>query len=284
MKKWGHDELLADLAEHLVRPERMMWLDMPMEDSGSCRPDAFTINKSFTNPKPIAYEIKVSISDFRSDITSGKWQKYLNYAGAVIFCVPKGMITKADIPNGCGLMVRGDESWRTMKAPTIQKMPDLPVKTWLKLLMSGVEQEYKVAREKRADSFHSYTSAKKHFSEDVYLVISGIENARNHIKYLESKYKTLEINHKARSERHREKMIEDIKSDRDSLDRVLKEFSDLFGFSVKNSWNIRQSLEAIKNRCDEGHEVARLRKVIIDMRTTLDIHLHGALPDIKIKP
>ena len=60
------------------------------------------------------------VSDFRSDITSGKWQKYLDFSTAVVFAVPKGLVSKDDIPKGCGLMTRGENGWVTLRKPTRQ--------------------------------------------------------------------------------------------------------------------------------------------------------------------
>ena len=45
-----------------------------------------------------------------------QWQSYLRYSSAVTFAVPAGLIGKADLPPGCGLIVRGPEGWRTLKA------------------------------------------------------------------------------------------------------------------------------------------------------------------------
>lgn len=100
----SHDELANNLATHLMSVDRMVWEDIPVGKSGSVRPDVLTIQKSFASPNPISYEIKVSVSDFRSDVTSAKWKNYLDFSYGVIFAVPKGLIKKSDIPNGCGLM------------------------------------------------------------------------------------------------------------------------------------------------------------------------------------
>ena len=93
-KKWGHDELAKDLAQHLAcSNDRMIWLDMQLGPSGSPRPDVFTAPKSYSGFKPIAYECKVSVSDFRSDITSGirrslnGYHVVHNFSISSFFCV-----------------------------------------------------------------------------------------------------------------------------------------------------------------------------------------------------
>ncbi len=115
MTKWKHDQLASDLAQHLLADNRMVWTDMQMGPSGSPRPDVYTMQKSYTRPRPISYEIKVSRSDFLSDVNAAKWQKYLDFSGGVIFAVPQGLITKSEVPFECGLIVRGENGWKTLK-------------------------------------------------------------------------------------------------------------------------------------------------------------------------
>jgi len=268
--KWKHDDLLYDLAAHLEKPERMMWCDMPMENHGSCRPDIYTLNKSFSSPKPLVYEIKVSVSDYRGDVTSGKWQKYLKYASGVIFCVPKGLITKADLPSGCGLMVRSEKGWRTVKAPTLQKLPEIPVYTWLKLLMTGVEQEYTVARYKYGRSFNEVKVAKEAFSKEVYQVLLDLDKAKRRVEYLDRQYEERERRMHESLEREREYKLATLNKDREVVDKTLKEFEDVFGFKPSaNLWGVRNKVEHLYNRCQEDKEVVRLKGIIKDLQQTL---------------
>lgn len=140
-RRWGHDELAHDLAQSLrVNPEHIVWENMQMGPSGSIRPDVYLLKKRYSTFAPVTYEVKVSVSDFRSDITSGKWQGYLQFSSAVIFAVPAGLISKDDIPAGCGLIVRHDEVWRTIKRPTMQRIDTLPHASWMKLVIDGIER------------------------------------------------------------------------------------------------------------------------------------------------
>ncbi|WP_312903611.1 MmcB family DNA repair protein [Stutzerimonas nitrititolerans] len=140
-KAWGHDELAHDLAQHLrMNPEHVVWENMQMGPSGSIRPDVYLLKKRYSTFAPVTYEVKVSVSDFRSDVTSGKWQGYMNFSSAVVFAVPAGLVSKADIPAGCGLIVRHAEVWRMVKKPTIQHIETLPRETWLKLVIDGIDR------------------------------------------------------------------------------------------------------------------------------------------------
>lgn len=143
-KKWGHDELATDLADHLrTNTAIMAWENMQLGPAGSPRPDVYAVSKSFSRFAPIAYEAKISIADFRRDVTAGKWQSYLQFASAVVFAAPAGLITKADIPAGCGLILRHENGWRVAKGPTLGNLGNLPRDAWLKLLMDGIERETK---------------------------------------------------------------------------------------------------------------------------------------------
>ncbi|MBL8474415.1 MAG: MmcB family DNA repair protein [Rhodocyclaceae bacterium] len=137
-----HNDLMRSLADHLrATRDRVVWTDMQIGPAGSPRPDVYTIGKSFARFAPLAYEIKVSVADFRRDVTAGKWRAYLAYACGVTFAAPAGLITRADVPTGCGLMLLGDSGWRTIKAPTLQHLQTLERSAWLKLVIDGIARQ-----------------------------------------------------------------------------------------------------------------------------------------------
>ena len=166
--KLSHNELASSLARHLMQDNRMVWEDIPVGCAGSIRPDVLTIEKSFANPNPISYEIKVSVSDFRSDVTSGKWMGYLDFSSAVVFAVPKGLITKNDLPNGCGLMTFNGEFWNTVKRPTLSPA-NINSELLLKLLISGNErQTHKFQIKNRDFNEHEHhEKLRKKFGDDL---------------------------------------------------------------------------------------------------------------------
>lgn len=141
--KWTHDGLAHDLASHLRGlSDRRVWVDMQLGAAGSTRPDVYTMPCSFSRFTPIAYECKVSVADFRADVTKGKYTDYLGYASGVIFACPAGLLKRDDIPKGAGLMTRGEDGWHTLKAPTLSKCPELPRSFWLKLVMDGERRDH----------------------------------------------------------------------------------------------------------------------------------------------
>lgn len=135
-----HDELASSLAQHLLNDSRMVWENIPAGPAGSVRPDVLTIEKSFTNPNPISYEIKVTKSDFLNDVAQGKWMNYQAFSYGVVFASRTGLIAKGDIPNGCGLVHYNGEFWRTVKRPVLTPRP-IDSTLLLKLLIEGASRE-----------------------------------------------------------------------------------------------------------------------------------------------
>jgi hypothetical protein len=147
-----HDELQEDLAGHLRGgSDRMVWTNTQLGPSGSPRPDVFTVNKSFSRFRTDCYEVKVSVSDLRHDVTSGKWQSYRKFGHAVWFAFPRGMASLDLVPKECGVILRG-ETWRAARKPVAQVMDTLPRDVWLKLLMTDPEG----ASEPRPRSMHEW--------------------------------------------------------------------------------------------------------------------------------
>lgn len=227
-RKWKHDELLRDLADHLAKPERMMWLDMQLGPSGSPRPDIFTIAKSYTKPKPLAYEVKVSVPDFRSDVTAGKWQQYLKFASGVIFCVPKGLITKADIPPTCGLMVRSEKSWRTIRGPTLNPV-SIEFHAMQKLLINGFEREYRLRRKEWQGRHHTTKSLQKQLGDDICDALRDLDAVRDSIARLKAKEKLQRETFEATVKKERDTIRANAERELDGLHRHRRDLCECLG-------------------------------------------------------
>lgn len=248
---WGHDQLAHDLAAHLaVNPRAMIWENIPMGPAGSVRPDVFVMQKSFTKPLPTAYEVKVKVSDFRADITAGKWQQYLAFSGAVYFAAPKGLISRADLPKGCGLIVRGDAGWRTHRAPTRQRVT-LAEEVYLKLLMSaGYQREGNAFR--RADEWTARQRALK---------AVGTRLGRDIGEYLRDKdaalgkLELLKEDIAARDARSRERAKELM----DDGAQTLRECCEALGIVESNPRRIRWAIEAALREIRDDERVETLR-------------------------
>lgn len=126
------------------------------------------MEKSFLNPNPISYEVKVSTSDFRSDVTKAKWKAYLEFSFGVAFAVPKGLLTLRDIPEGCGLVQYNGTIWHTVKRPTLHPGA-IKSEMLLKLLIDGEHQQTKPnpIQNRDFDEHQHHEALRKKFGQDI---------------------------------------------------------------------------------------------------------------------
>lgn len=104
-----------------------------------CRPDVLALRASCRVSPPVAYEIKVTRSDFLSDVRSEKWRIYQRVAPLVYFAVPNGLIDPREVPDEAGLIVRMKNHWRRKKMA--KQMPWVPTDLfWMTLLYRGRAQ------------------------------------------------------------------------------------------------------------------------------------------------
>lgn len=180
-----HDELQNDLASHLsANTGRMVWTNTQLGPSGSPRPDVFTVDKSFARFRADCYEIKVSVSDLRSDLTKGKWQSYRKFGHAVWFAFPRGLAPLDLIPPECGVMLRG-EAWRAARKPVAQVLDTLPRDTWLKLLMdtNPFDQANRYAKIRSADEYRQAEIVRRKAGEEIAALFHDMKRAEQRLKW-----------------------------------------------------------------------------------------------------
>ncbi len=264
--KWTHNDLMNDLAAHLRVPERMVWTDMQLGPSGSPRPDVFTMAKSYTKPRPIAYEIKISVADFRSDVTSGKWQSYLKYAGAVIFAVPAGLITKADIPARTGLMIRGENGWTTVKGPTLG-VSEFPAEMMLKLLIDGADRAAVTYRKKH---FSEYVKAKEigaKFGDLVKDTLHRHEQVMHNIQNLEFEHSANKKRFEAELEGSKERRRKEIDREIGVINKALEDCATALGLPPNSrAFDVAQVLQDRLRAADVDHRVKSMRNLLARMQ------------------
>jgi hypothetical protein len=129
----------------------------------------------------MSYECKVSVADFRSDVTSGKWQGYLEFSSGVYFAVPRGLVPRSDIPDRAGLIVRGNSGWRVARKATLSPCT-IPQDVLLKLLIDGVEREGPRIRARYWDESQVRATIAKKFGQDVADVLRDLDGARRRVE------------------------------------------------------------------------------------------------------
>jgi hypothetical protein len=268
IKKWGHNELQDDLAAHIrASSDRLAWTNMPMGSAGNCRPDVFAVPKSFAHFTPIIYEVKVSVSDFRSDVTSGKWQNYLKYASGVVFAVPAGLISKEDVPKGCGLIVRHDEVWRNVKKPTMQYLETLPRELWIKLLIDGISRQSELLRQE--SYFNEYTAREKikhKFGEKIARLLSDLSRAENSIEYAITQAKNVE----KEIEQSRQRKLERAREEDSRINAARTELCAALGLpSDASYWIIENKCKELADRLNENEEIQRLTRLLGHIETAI---------------
>lgn len=108
-----HNDLASSLAAHLRSrhcDHRVTWENLEFTDwtpgvALHCRPDVFSIRPTLDveTCRPWTHEVKVSRSDFLSDIRSQKWRQYVKFSCRVFFAAPRGMIALTELPTETGL-------------------------------------------------------------------------------------------------------------------------------------------------------------------------------------
>lgn len=276
---WKHDELQADLAEFLRHTRALVtWENMQLGPHGSCRPDVYTIPKSYTKFRPLAYEVKVTIPDLKRDMTTGKWTRYLDYACGVVFAVPAGLATKADLPKGCGLMVRGDDGWRTVKAPTLQAVDTLPRDTWIKLVLDGIERANgtSVAPREGVRSWKVENQLRHRHGEHIAKLVAqahqselAVENA---IELREKQAREI----KDGTQRRLKSAIEHVKASEEYLEDELQRLAKVLGLSEKATpTELAHAVTSAAKRLSDDRELQALRR---NFKRIADIANEGTQP------
>jgi hypothetical protein len=111
-----HHQLGERLAHHLQDKGMHTWENVEFSNPdntqpkrwGVVRPDVFACLPALKaeNAAPAIYEVKVSRADFLADLAKPeKREAYTQLAEAVYYCCPAGLIDKAEVPDGFGLLV-----------------------------------------------------------------------------------------------------------------------------------------------------------------------------------
>lgn len=263
-----HDELANDLAAHLRTERRMVWTNMQLGASGSPRPDVYAIFKSFAHPAPMAYEAKVTVADFRSDVTSGKWQSYLAYACGVVFAAPAGLVSRDEIPAHCGLIVRGPVGWRMAKRPVLNPVT-IPQDALLKLVIDGVEREGPKYRRLGVGWEEAHRSIEKRLGKDVARFAHDSECARRDLKRAEEQREDILANARQAADQMRKEA--DLSKERAELAELL-ELAPTAG-----RWQIQSALSRLREDRKEHPAARNHRRLTETIRRALENY--GFVPE-----
>ncbi|HEX7906712.1 MAG TPA: hypothetical protein VF534_01285 [Paraburkholderia sp.] len=262
---WKHDDLAADLAAHLRGgSDRLVWTDMQLGPAGSPRPDVYTVPCSFARFQPIAYEVKISVADFRRDVTAGKWTSYLRYSAGVVFCVPAGLIKKEDVPTGCGLMTRGEAGWRSVKGPTLKAVDNLPRDAWIKLLIDGLGRLRTVDADTRSsirDAYSAQLRLREKLGADVGDLLAKRANARYDFELATDRVRSAADDANREYRRIVDAAKERAREDSATVDAARADLARVLGLeSDAAAWQIQDAARRAAARLNANAEIERLQQ------------------------
>lgn len=262
MTDWTHNGLLRDLADHCRQQGRLVFTDQLMGPAGSCRPDVLAINKSYTRWNPTVYEIKVSRSDFLSDVKSGKWAKYYDAASAVSFAVPAGLVKKTEVPEKAGLIIRHDNAWRYAKKPTIEPIDNLDRFLWMALVMQldGWNKQGNI-RPREAD-FSRAAERRHELGEQIRAFLNDSGGAEHRVKQLVSAAECQLENAKVRADDLREKAKQDNPLVLDAVKKVFAEYGVTYQTGYGISSQLERMMDGLKQRFDADERLSTAKKHI----------------------
>ncbi len=273
---WEHNDLAADLAAHLRgSTDRLVWTDMQLGPMGSPRPDVYTVPKSYVRWTPMAYEVKVTRSDFRVDITTGKWMDYRKYSAGVMFAAPINLIEVRQIPDGAGLMVRGDTGWRTLQKAVFQTLDNLPLETWIKLLIDGIERQGRINQKApRGELIKDYldsSAIKKKFGDQIGCLLAGREHAE--FQFAQETQRIAEAAGKLKQEQDRREAAarERAAKELPELSAIRQELCDLLGLRPDSRMVlIRNEAHRQMTALKRDPEVQRLQQILAMVQEALE--------------
>ncbi len=261
---WSHNALQNDLARYLryerASDIRVVWENIQV---GEGRPDCYSIAMSPGNPRPISYEVKVSRADFLSDVTSGKWQKYLPYSCGVVFATPKGLISKGEIPDKCGLIERSEAGWRFLKGPNLSRSPELPQHFLIGLLTYRADQIRREARSREWDNYTQVDRIRRALGADVARILQNKRGVEEKAAEMKSEASRLLAEAQRAHEQAVEKGNEQIERLRRELVGILKMPEGTRTETLVG--RLREHVERLDRALAESAEVQRLQRLITDI-------------------
>jgi hypothetical protein len=241
----------------------MVWTDMQLGPVGTVRPDVYTIDKSYVHPHPVAYEIKVSLSDFATDVTAGKWQSYLKYATGVYFACEAGLIHKDEVPTHCGLYTLKDGRWRAAKRAVLSPVV-IPQDALLKLLIDGVNREGPTnIRHKQWDGYAYIKNVAKQHGELVAKAIRDHESVQHEVGAAKRSAEYVVKSAEERAVRIRKEAADAIAPARQELCAALGLTGDA------DIYRIKAAVHLIKEQQKQHPAVAQLQNVAHALRHAL---------------
>jgi hypothetical protein len=125
-------ELQEAFAEQLrtAKERHIVWMELTLPDGGG-RADVFAFRPWGSFRDQTVYEVKANRRAYWNDVNEGKYRKYLPYCHRLFFVVPAGLVKKAEVPEGCGLITRQPHGGFRVVVPAPRREIEEPPQDWL---------------------------------------------------------------------------------------------------------------------------------------------------------
>ena len=187
-KKFTHRELCFDLAE----AKGTRFIEVPLGSKylswgEVSQADVITVNPSYNKLNLDIYEVKVSRADFLGEIKKKKYENSLPHCNRFYFALLAGIAKPEEIPEGLGLIVRGENGWSTVKRAKKREI-DFSQHTLLSLIFFNG----RVYNRRRIELSNNYFGVRGNYNKDR-LKGFGTDIKKMIIRYndLERKFKNL---------------------------------------------------------------------------------------------
>ena len=146
--RWTHDILQGDLVRRRkARKATMVWAEVNIAHRDRGRFDVFEARTHDAKGTTlfVGFEVKATRTDLESDLSTGKWRRYLPACDELYFAIPKGLCDYDEIPETCGIIYRVGERhagrWNIGRKPQggHRTMSDVPI--WKRLASKGYWDE-----------------------------------------------------------------------------------------------------------------------------------------------
>jgi|GEM_PF-2989995 len=206
-------------------------------DGGQRRMDGWALIPSYDKSMTIAYEVKVSRSDFIHDL---KLQEYMAYCNEMYLVAPQGVVKDGELPEGVGLIIATEKRLVTKKKAKYREV-SIPEGFYRALIASKARgskanitlNDYEFSRRiEGLQDFTDYVEGKKSFLE---IGKHVSEKLGYDISKFELSKKNLEI----------ERMC--LKNEQERFDEFVKDINIKFGFDLSSlTWNKNKTYEKVE--------------------------------------
>ncbi len=224
-KPWTHDQLQNDLVRRRqARKATMAWAEVNIATEDQGRFDVFEARTHDAKGTTlfVGFEVKASRSDLESDLSTGKWKRYLSACDELYFAIPKGLCEYDEIPETCGIIYRVGERhngrWMVGRKPEGGHRTMSDVAIWQRLAAKGYYNTG-VRPETRLERMRDYAEQESLSGIISRRVQAEIREQRNEL-YVE-RYRLADVDHRVEQLLAVEATLSELPNNFRAVERIL---------------------------------------------------------------